>query len=350
MSLAFTYAGTVENNQDPLKLGRLKVRVPHVWGSSSTGSGYIPTNDLPWALPAGMPAGGSSASGGFSQLPAVGDSVWVRFLDGEPEKPIWEWGMQTQDQSKALKLHEYAATQDSGQSVTGLPDRAIITRYGHSLEIKENTVTLTTKEGYQVVLGGSGSDSGGSVALQTPSGQSISLNDTGQSVVSQALDANVVSGKTVILNGAESILAKTSRFTLAVGTSLITLQDETVTINTATGAAILIDDQGNISVNSGDGSTISLEDGKVQLGTADGSGIVIELGQISVNALQFVLNTTSCALGTEATFPVVMMTAEMLAFLLTHTHTNGNNGSPTGPPIGFQTLGTTAASKTTRTT
>ena len=97
MLLGFTYAGTVESNLDPLKLGRLKVRVPHVYGTTASGVGYIGVNDLPWALPAGMAAGGSANSGGFSQLPEKGDHVWVRFLDGEPEKPVWEWGMQTMD-------------------------------------------------------------------------------------------------------------------------------------------------------------------------------------------------------------------------------------------------------------
>jgi hypothetical protein len=41
-----TYCGVVENVKDPEKLGRVKVRVPHVFG-------FIGQNDLPWALPAG---------------------------------------------------------------------------------------------------------------------------------------------------------------------------------------------------------------------------------------------------------------------------------------------------------
>ena len=79
MQLLGTYAGIVENVKDPQRLGRVKARVPHVHGVSGSGAGYIGTNDLPWALPSGMPAGGGPASGGFSQLPAVGDKVWVRF-------------------------------------------------------------------------------------------------------------------------------------------------------------------------------------------------------------------------------------------------------------------------------
>jgi hypothetical protein len=105
-----TYGGIVENVKDPEKLGRVKVRVPHIYGASGSSTGYIGTNNIPWALPAGMPAGGSPASGGFSHLPDVGDHVWVRFLDGEPEKPIWEWGMQTINDAKGLKLHQYNET------------------------------------------------------------------------------------------------------------------------------------------------------------------------------------------------------------------------------------------------
>ncbi len=351
MQLAFTYAGTVENNEDPLKLGRLKVRVPHVFGSDSTGSGYIPVNDLPWALPAGMPAGGSNASGGFSQIPAVGDCVWVRFLDGEPEKPIWEWGSQTQAQAKKLQLHEYAEKQQSSQTVTGAPDRAILSRYGHSLEIKEHKVTLTTKEGYQIVLDGSGGTSGGSVALRTPKGQFVSLNDLDNEVVSQSVDTNVVSGQTVILNSAKDILLKTTELTILTGASTLTMQNNIVMLNTAQGAVLIIDGDGNICLNSADGAALSLQSGKVQLATAAGTGLVIENGKISMNAPQFVMNTSACAIGTAATYPVVMMTPQLLAWLLTHTHTNGNEGSPTGPPIPLDpTMPTVSTSKTLRTT
>src|SRR3546814_1473831 len=103
MNLLGTYGGIVEKVNDPEKLGRVKVRVPHVYGATGGGTGFIGTNDIPWALPAGMPAGGSSNSGGFSHLPEPGDHVWVRFLDGQPEKPIREWGMQTITDAKDRK-------------------------------------------------------------------------------------------------------------------------------------------------------------------------------------------------------------------------------------------------------
>lgn len=344
MNLAFTYAGVVENNADPLGLGRVKARVPHVWGSDSTGSGYVPTNDLPWALPAGMPAGGSNSSGGFSQLPSVGDTVWLRFLDGEAEKPIWEWGMQTQNQAKSFKLHEYGQKSDGS---TGAPDRAIVTRYGHSLEMKESRVTLTTKQGYQIVLDESTGTTGGSAILRTPKGQSLALNDLQETVAIQGIQTAGLSAETLVLNGATDIIATTTALSLLVGSTMIIVQDEIFSICTASGATFLIDANGNVALYSGSGCALSLENNKVQLGTFDGTGVVMENGKISINAPQAVINTAAFAVGTGAAFPVIMMTPAMLAYLLTHTHTNGNNGSPTGPPILVDPTVIPAAASTT---
>src|SRR3954470_6030472 len=100
MDLQGCFIGIVEKVDDPEKLGRVKVRVPHAYGIFGTEVGAVPLDDLPWALPAGLPAGGSSASGGASWLPEPGDQVVVQFLDHEPEKPIWSWLMQTRSQSQ----------------------------------------------------------------------------------------------------------------------------------------------------------------------------------------------------------------------------------------------------------
>ena len=54
------YFGLVEDNKDPLKLGRLKVRTPVHFDTRS-----IETNSLPWAHYAG-PAGGDGNLGFYS--------------------------------------------------------------------------------------------------------------------------------------------------------------------------------------------------------------------------------------------------------------------------------------------
>lgn len=326
------YLGVVEKVGDPEQLGRLKVRVPGVYGLQGAADA-IPVDDLPWALPMGLPAGGSNASGGFSMLPEVNDQVAVQFLDGEPEKPTWQWLMQSQPQAKELKLHQYTAKKENNQDVAGTAARAVWTRYGHSVEIRPEHVVVTTKEGQQIVLQTSESSSGGSAALQTPKGQSLRLSDVSETALLQALEGAVISGKKVIINAPTSVMLKTGRYTLMVGSTLIAVQGSTITLVTGTGASIVVDAEGNVALTSASGAAVSLEDSKIQVGTPDGTGLVLENGKVSVNAKQMVINTTSMAIGTAQGSPVILMTSQALTWFLAHTHSNGNNGSPTGPPI-----------------
>jgi uncharacterized protein involved in type VI secretion and phage assembly len=71
------YRGFVEDNEDPDKLGRLKLRVPKVYGSDPSD----------WALPC-LPFGGA-ASHGLFLLPEIDDMVWVEFEEGDIDHPIW---------------------------------------------------------------------------------------------------------------------------------------------------------------------------------------------------------------------------------------------------------------------
>jgi len=342
MRLTGVYLGVVEKVNDPDKLGRVKVRVPGVYGVASGAVGAVPIDELPWAIPMGMPAGGSSYSGGISMLPDIGDQVAVQFLDGEPEKPVWQGLMQNRKQAETLKLHEYE--QSAG---VGFPDRAVFTRYGHSLELKPDKVTLTTNEGQQVLLQNSTSATGGTAGLQTPAGQSLILNDLTQNTVLQALQAAVISAKKVILNAPTSTLIKTERLTLLAGSSMILVQGQQISINTASGAAVIIDPDGNISINSAAGASLSLENDKVQLGEPLGTGMVIESGKLSCNSPQAVFNTSAFAVGTGALYAPIMLTPEALSWFLTHTHNSSAPGAPTGPPLMQFPL--TAASTTMRT-
>lgn len=75
------YRGTVSDNDDQSKRGRLKVRVPAVLGSVES-----------WAMPC-VPYAGKSV--GFYSLPEKGTGVWVEFEAGDPSYPIWTgcfWG------------------------------------------------------------------------------------------------------------------------------------------------------------------------------------------------------------------------------------------------------------------
>ncbi|MCB0162350.1 MAG: baseplate assembly protein, partial [Caldilineaceae bacterium] len=60
------YRGTVVNNVDPMKLGRIQAMVPDV-------SGFSPTS---WAMPC-VPLAG--IQNGFYTVPVIGSGVWIEF-------------------------------------------------------------------------------------------------------------------------------------------------------------------------------------------------------------------------------------------------------------------------------
>jgi hypothetical protein len=69
------YRGLVVDNNDPLKQGRIQVRVPSVLGDKAL-----------WALPCTPYAGPGI---GFFGVPPAKANVWVEFEGGELNHPIW---------------------------------------------------------------------------------------------------------------------------------------------------------------------------------------------------------------------------------------------------------------------
>ena len=77
------YRGKVENNLDPMQMGRVQVSVPAVLGSGK----------LSWAMPCAPYAGPGV---GFFTVPPVGANVWVEFEGGDTDYPILSgcfWGV-----------------------------------------------------------------------------------------------------------------------------------------------------------------------------------------------------------------------------------------------------------------
>ena len=70
------YQGTVVNNIDPLKRGRLQVLVPDVGNVSPS----------TWAKPC-IPVGGLQM--GMYLIPPIQAGVWIEFENGDPDYPIW---------------------------------------------------------------------------------------------------------------------------------------------------------------------------------------------------------------------------------------------------------------------
>tara|TARA_R110000796_G_scaffold1844_3_gene7502 strand:+ start:6859 stop:10014 length:3156 start_codon:yes stop_codon:yes gene_type:complete len=80
------YYGVVENRQDPLRLGRCQVRIV---GLHTHDKNYLPSLDLPWALPV-QPIGSAAMNGiGFTPVgPVEGTSVVIMFADDDKQQPI----------------------------------------------------------------------------------------------------------------------------------------------------------------------------------------------------------------------------------------------------------------------
>ncbi len=76
------FRGVVATNDDPDNLGRIRARVPDIYGDGQSG----------WALPA-LPYAGDGV--GCYLVPPEGALVWIEFERGDTSRPIWSgcfWG------------------------------------------------------------------------------------------------------------------------------------------------------------------------------------------------------------------------------------------------------------------
>lgn len=79
--------GRVEDNNDPMGLGRIKVRVHSIHGSTKKGT---KTDDLPWANACIF---STSYNSGCFIIPEVNTTVWCLFEDGDENKIVYIGGM-----------------------------------------------------------------------------------------------------------------------------------------------------------------------------------------------------------------------------------------------------------------
>lgn len=91
------FVGTVEANNDPLKLERVKVRVDQLHKGT-------PVDGLPWAIPVRGRSQGMNGTCGTFGVPVVGSRVYIYFQNGDPYFPIYEGSVV--DSSTKLLLAE----------------------------------------------------------------------------------------------------------------------------------------------------------------------------------------------------------------------------------------------------
>jgi uncharacterized protein involved in type VI secretion and phage assembly len=152
------YRGKLENNVDPLQLGRVQVSVPAVYGDGR----------LNWAMPC-VPYAGPQV--GFFAIPPNGANVWVEFEMGDPDYPIWTgcfWGPGEVPAKPAIAEITMLKTKFASITLNDLPAVA--------------GVIIETKAGMKIAIDGTG------IEISNGQGAIIKLTDATVSVNKDALE------------------------------------------------------------------------------------------------------------------------------------------------------------------
>jgi hypothetical protein len=101
------YAGVVVDNADPLKIGRVRIRVPGIIEPSSN-----------WALPLGF---GGGERRGFYAPPEEGDEVGLWFHAGDVDRPYYvkgHWGAPQGSQQTPGPVGGYAGDGETQEDIS----------------------------------------------------------------------------------------------------------------------------------------------------------------------------------------------------------------------------------------
>jgi len=158
------YRGKVENNIDPMQLGRVQVSVPAVLGDGR----------LAWAMPC-APYGGPGV--GFFAVPPGGANIWVEFEGGDPDYPIWSgcfWGVGEVPALPALAEMKVLKTDGTTMTFSDLPGAG-----GLTIEVSPPAVAVPMK----MVFDSTGIEisCGAAKIKMTPA--SVSVNDGALEVI-----------------------------------------------------------------------------------------------------------------------------------------------------------------------
>lgn len=158
------WPGTIVDTADPEKRGRVKVRVPQVYGDESEAE-FITDADLPWAHPS-FPV--HDIHVGFKP----GDGVWVEFWGGDSNFPIW----------CGQFLGDGDAPTEFASSYTPTPKTRIMrTTNGHIIEMRwvkdQEKIRIRTEKGLYIDLIDNLPEQGLRIEAGTPQGRKLTISD-----------------------------------------------------------------------------------------------------------------------------------------------------------------------------
>ena len=117
------YQGIVTNINDPEKRGRLKVKCPEVLGGESESAWCDPM--IPVAYD----------NGGDFCMPAKNEGVWIQFIAGDVNRPVWSGGWWQKNMTPL------------GKNYTSLDKVRIIEYAGCTITMRDGKIHINVGEG-----------------------------------------------------------------------------------------------------------------------------------------------------------------------------------------------------------
>ncbi|MFF1696508.1 phage baseplate assembly protein V [Streptomyces sp. NPDC058257] len=187
------YRGTVVDNDDPSRLGRLRLTVADVLG---------PEVVTGWATPC-VPYGGAAGQG-LLFIPEREAGVWVEFERGDTEFPIWvgTYWSRPGDESQVPKPRSDAGTEDVEAVQSPPTSKILATLKGHTIQLedadgKERVLVREGSRGHLLTMDQSGvtvTDAGGNTVSLTDDG--IRITDATGNFLQMSSDAVTLTAKT----------------------------------------------------------------------------------------------------------------------------------------------------------
>jgi len=181
------WGGVVEDDQDPERLGRVRVRVFDMHDEDT------PVDELPWALPCfpsafcKHPGSGAPSeehkNGGFFHIPPVDALVHVMFRNGNPDKPVWIGGWFPADEPihgrETYRGHTRRKVLYNGSTIPSCPTWGSLRGFRFELDDEAAEYRITTPKGHKITLSDSASNEHyDCIKLEDHKGNYIWMDDT----------------------------------------------------------------------------------------------------------------------------------------------------------------------------